>query len=182
MTSNQARRKKKSIKERNNGIPSEGESLVKIKTQANESKCRFGNWNSREYAAKKTEINEIFDSRKTDLAVLSETKKKGSGTMESGNYITIYSGVPKTERVSGGVMLYIYSKHRENIDSYNVCHERVISTRFHLKEGFLTIIGVYAPVEGREERSEKLYEYLKKTVQAVNPEENLVTVRDLIHR
>lgn len=91
--------------------------------------------------------------RKPDFAVLFEIKQKRSGTMESGSYIAIYSGVPKIERTLAEIMLYMHGKHRENMDSNNVHYERVISARIHSTEDFLTVIGIYAPVEGEEERS-----------------------------
>ena len=76
-------------------------------------------------------------------------------------------------------MLHIHNKHRENIDSYNIWHERIVSARMRLKKDFLTIIGVYAPEEGREEQSEEFYKQLQRAVQAVNPEDKLIIAGDL---
>lgn len=163
----------------NNEDPGGGGSLVKIKTHANETRLKFENWNVRGYRAKEVEINEVLDRQKINIAVLSETKKKGSGTMESSKYIVIYSGVDKTTRASVGVIVYINSRYRNNIDTYNILHERIVAVRIRFKKDFLTIVGVYVPEEGKEEKSKEFYEHLQKTVQTVDSKDELVIAGDL---
>lgn len=147
--------------------------VVKIKTHANESKYKFRNWNVKGYVAKVAEINEILDSRKIDFAVLSKTKKKESGTAESGNYIVIYAWSTKN-RNSLSRSYVIYPQYTSRKYRLLQCIQR----KSNFKD-FLTVIGIYAAVEGEEEMSEEFYEYLQKAAQAVNQKDKLVIAVDL---
>lgn len=141
---------------------------------------KIATWNTRGYTNKEYEIDKSLNEREIDFAVLSETKKKGSGTNATENYITIYSGVPKTERAAAGVMICVHKKHRNKIKTYNIWHERIISVRMEMEQEHITIIGTYAPEEGRrEELNDDFYECLQKVIQRMNPEDYVILAGDM---
>lgn len=152
--------------------------LYKQKTCANE-KMRIITWNVRGLANKEEEVERFLEMQKTDFAVLSETKRKGQGTSEKHKYIVIQAGVNKDKRAVGGVMLYIHKNHENAIEHYNIWSERIVSVRMKSKQRYTTIIGIYAPEEGKEELSNEFYETLQKAVQRTDPKEDLVIARDL---
>jgi len=43
---------------------------------------------------------------KMDMVILTETKKKGTGSEILGNYIHLFSGVKKFERAKRGVLIF----------------------------------------------------------------------------
>lgn len=63
----------------------------------------------------------------------------------------IDSGVEKAVRGQAGVAVYIYKKWRNRIIRYAYVSKRVITLQIIIERGIMTIIGVYAPEEGRKE-------------------------------
>ena len=59
--------------------------------------------------------------------------------------------------------LLICFKISYNIDHYTFWNDRVIETRLKTQRGHLTILGVYAPTEGRDELNEEFYETLQNS-------------------
>ena len=62
---------------------------------------RFGTWNIQGMRTKETEVMREIDKMNMDIVVLSETKKKSKGIEKKGNYMHIFSGIPKEERARG---------------------------------------------------------------------------------
>ncbi|XKL60326.1 hypothetical protein PGB90_001342 [Kerria lacca] len=81
------------------------------------------------------------------------------------NYVNIYSEVPKSQRAAGGVMMCIHQKYKDIIDKYNIYHERIMLAKLKFQNGFITIIEIYSPEEGRNKMSEDFYAYLQKAIQ-----------------
>ncbi|NSM56166.1 RNA-directed DNA polymerase [Wolbachia endosymbiont of Atemnus politus] len=111
--------------------------------------------------------------------MITETKKKQKGTDESENYIYIYSGVKKEERAKSGVMIFVHKQLRKNIIHYNYWSDRIIEIRLKINRGYLTIIGVYAPEEGRIEDSDEFYKQLQRIKDKINPNDHLLIMGDL---
>lgn len=70
-------------------------------------------WNVRGLNKKDEELVEELKKRQIDIAVISETKKKGRGSTEMGDYHMIYSGVEKTERAKSGIAILIKQNWRK---------------------------------------------------------------------
>jgi len=81
------------------------------------------------------------------------------GTKETEHYMVIYSAVDRHIRGQSGVMIWIHKSIPNKIDHYKFWNDRVMETRMKTQKGHLTILGVYAPTEGREELNE-FYETL----------------------
>jgi hypothetical protein len=69
--------------------------------------------------------------------------------------MVIYSGVDRYIRDQSGVMIWIHKSICNKIDHNKFWNDRVIETRLKTQRGHLTILGVYAPTEGRDELNEE---------------------------
>lgn len=61
-------------------------------------------------------------------------------------------------------MVYMGKNYKENIVSYKIWFERMVEIKLKIENKVLTVLGVYAPEEGREE-SDDFYIGLQKSVQ-----------------
>jgi len=111
--------------------------------------------------------------------VISETKKKLKGTKMIGNYTMLYSGVPQKTRAQLGVALIIDQKWASRITNYSFVNNRIITVRLKTNRGHTTIIGVYAPEEGREEETRHFYKQLQEEVGKYNKTDSLIISGDL---
>lgn len=121
-------------------------------------------WNVRGLQNKEIELLKILEERKTNIAVITETKKKTKGTREIDDWVNIYSGVEQRERAKAGVAMYVDKKWKKCITSYTYINERMLRVDFKMNRGNLTVIGVYAPEEGRKEETVKFYDKLQTEV------------------
>jgi CRISPR/Cas system CSM-associated protein Csm2 small subunit len=90
------------------------------------------------------------------------------GAKEPEHCTVNYSGVDRHIRGQSGVMIWIHKLISNKIDHYKFWNDRVTETRLKTQRGHLTILGVYAPTEGRDELNEELYETLQKRLDKVN--------------
>ena len=58
------------------------------------AKLKVATWNVRGIAEKTEELQTELLKWKTDIAIITETKKKNKGSEDIGNYVMIYCGVP----------------------------------------------------------------------------------------
>ena len=89
------------------------------------------------------------------------------GTKETEHYTVIYSGVDRHITDQSGVMIWNHKSISNKIDHYN-SGMTVIETRLKTQRGHLTILGVYAATEGRDELNEEFFETLQKVLDKVN--------------
>jgi exonuclease III len=71
---------------------------------------KLGTWNVQGCRNKMEEILSEINEMKMDVVVLTETKKKGTGSETLENYIHLFSGVKKYERAKRGVSVLINEK------------------------------------------------------------------------
>ena len=76
-------------------------------------------------------------------------------------------------------MIWLHKSISINIDHYTFWNDRVIETRLKTQRGHLTILGVYAPTEGRDELNEEFYETLQKILDKVNKNDYIMLVGDM---
>lgn len=105
----------------------------------------FGQWNIQSLTNKQMEVFKELERLEIDLAVLSETKKKGKGIEEIGKYIHIYSGVNKECRAKKGVSIAIHKKYKQCIKKWDCINEYLVKVDLKLKGYETTIVGIYAP-------------------------------------
>ena len=78
-----------------------------------------------------------------------------------------------------GVMVWIHKSISNRIDRYKFWNDRVIKTRLKTRRGNLTVLGVYAATEGREELNEEFYETLQTMLDAVNKNDYVMLIGDI---
>ena len=84
--------------------------------------------------------------------MIPETKKKLKCSQELEDYALLYSGV-LTNRAAAGVAIMIKTTLKKRIHSYMFINERILQLRYKLQRGYLTLIAVYAPEEGKLEQT-----------------------------
>lgn len=89
-------------------------------------------------------IREI-NKRDLHIVTLTETKRKGSGLEECGNFVHIYTGVPKEERAAKGVSMLIHKTLKNKITNWEAVNDRIISVNLNHRGHKITAIGIYAP-------------------------------------
>ena len=82
-----------------------------------------------------------------DVVVLTETKKKGTGSETLVNYIHLFSGIKKYERAKRGVSILINKKWKGSIKNWEAIDGRILKLYMNIWGYKLTIIGIYAPNE-----------------------------------
>lgn len=105
----------------------------------------FGTWNIKGLRTKQKEVIAEIRRLQMDIVVLTETKRKGTGTEQLENYVHIYSGVDKANRAKAGVSLLISKKFAKNIKDWSTLNERIIMAELKIKRYQIVIVGVYAP-------------------------------------
>ena len=96
-----------------------------------------------------------------------------------GNYSMLYSGVSKETWAQSGIPLITDNKWTSWITNYSFVNDRIITVHLITNRGHITIIGVYAPEEGREEEKRRFYKQLQKQVDKYNKSDNLIISGDL---
>ena len=89
-------------------------------------------WNVQGCIGKMREIIKEMEQLRTEIASMTETKKKCSGSEVCGNYLHFYSGVPKENRAKRGVSLLLHRKWRHNITNWQCIDERIISVNINI--------------------------------------------------
>lgn len=140
---------------------------------------QIATWNVRGLTDKIHELQNELSDRKIDIAVITETKKKMQGTIDLEKYTMIYGGVPMEQRASAGVAVLVNSIWKKKIHSYTWYSERIIVLKFKIDRGYLSIIGVYAPEDGRKTESEKFYQQLQYVIGKCNKNVYIALVGDL---
>ena len=108
---------------------------------------KFGTWNLQGCRNKIEEIIREINVMKMDVVVLTETKKKGTGSETLGNYIHLFSGVKKYERAKRGVLILINKKWKGSIKNWEAIDERILKLDMNIWGYKLAIIGIYTPNE-----------------------------------
>ena len=85
-----------------------------------------------------------------DVVLLTETKKKGTGSETLGNYIHLFSWVKKYEWAKWGVSILINKKWKGSIKKWESIDERILKLDTNIKGYKLTFIGIYVPTEDNE--------------------------------
>jgi hypothetical protein len=80
--------------------------------------------------SKAAEINGGNDKRintmEMDVVVLTETKRKGTGSEILGNYVYLFSGVKKYDRAKRGISVSINKNWKSSIKNWESVDERIL--------------------------------------------------------
>jgi len=127
---------------------------------------------------KTEELQKELMKRKIDIAILTETKKKNEGSEDIGHYVMIYSGVPANQWASSGVAVAVRKDWKHKIRDYTWISDRIIETKIKVLNRNFTIVGVYAPVEGKEQATEEFYRELQQSIDKIPRTENIIVAGD----
>lgn len=121
----------------------------------------FGTWNVQGISNKLTEVVSEVKKYNVDVAVLTETKKKGTGSENLGCYDLFYSGVSKDQRAQQGVAILIRKSLRPSITTWEAVDQRIIRMHLTLHGHKVALLGVYgvnddAPVNLKDQFFEQL--------------------------
>jgi len=130
------------------------------------------------YMVKRNCCRKNLKKANVDIAVIPETKKKLKGSQELDDYLLLYSGVPTNKRAAAGIAIMIKAKFKKRIHSYVFVNERILQLRYKLQRGYLTLLAVYAPKEGKTEQTEKFYGTLQDQIDKRSKNDYIVIARD----
>ena len=103
----------------------------------------FGTWNVQAISRKLPEVISEIKEHKVDIVVMTETKKKGHGSENYGDYDLFYSGVPKDQRARQGVAIMMRKSLRRFVVNWEAVNQRIIKMNLNLYGHKITLFGVY---------------------------------------
>jgi hypothetical protein len=135
-------------------------------------------WDVRGLYGKEKLLQKKLKKANVDIAVIPETNKKLKGPQELEDYILLYNCVPTNKRAAAGIAIMIKTKFKKRIHSYTFINERILQLRYKLQRGYLTLLAVYAPEEGKTEQREECYETLQHQIDKINKNDYVIVARD----
>lgn len=126
---------------------------------------KFGTWTTHTQYLSRKLIEITSELKKINVAVVTETKKKGEGSENLGYYDHFYSGVTKDKRAQQRISIFIRKCLRRYITSREAINERLIKINICLHGCKTTIIGSYginALIQDKEDFFEQLNEEISK--------------------
>jgi hypothetical protein len=82
------------------------------------------------------------------------------------------------KRAAAGIAIMIKAKYRKRIHSYTFVNERILQLRYKLQRGYLTLLAVYAPKEGKTEQTEEFYKTLQDQIDKINKNDYIIVAGD----
>jgi hypothetical protein len=125
------------------------------------------------------EIISELKKRKIDIIIVTETQKKAKGTEEIDDYIFIYSGVEEEKGAAAGVGIILRKRLKSRIIRYSWISERITTIKIKTGRSHCYIIGAYAPVEGKAEKTETFYEQLQESLNTAGRNDYIIVAGDL---
>jgi uncharacterized membrane protein YdfJ with MMPL/SSD domain len=72
----------------------------------------------------------------------------------------------------------IKAKFRKRIYSYMFVNKRILQLRYKLQRGYLTLVALYAPEEGKTEQTEEFYKILQGQIDKINRNDYIIVDGD----
>jgi hypothetical protein len=148
------------------------------KRTKNSGLTKIGVWNVRGLYGKEKLLQEELKKANVDIAVMPQTKKKLKGSQKWEDYILLYRGVPTNKRSAAGIAIMIKATYRKRIHSYMFVNEIILQLRYKLQGGYLTLLAVYAPEEGKTEQTEEFYAALQDQIDKINKNDYIIVAGD----
>ncbi|KFM58790.1 Craniofacial development protein 2, partial [Stegodyphus mimosarum] len=139
----------------------------------------FGTWNVRGLSTKMEKVYCELEEHKKDIVVITETKRKGKGSENIGNYIHFFSGVEENDRSRAGISIMMKEMYYKYMTSWEAIDERLIKLELMLGKKHLAIIGVYGIDDSaRKDTKEVYYNKLWYVVKDTDDEAEVVILGD----
>ncbi|KAK9881036.1 hypothetical protein WA026_014379 [Henosepilachna vigintioctopunctata] len=140
---------------------------------------RVATWNIKSIRNRHQKIMKELKERNIDICALQETKKKGKGQIDYGEYILAYSGVDSDQNAFAGVGILIQSKYRHSIVECVYHSERILILKFSLGKKTINIISIYSPENCKPKRErEQFFENLQNTLDKIPSDELVIVMGD----
>lgn len=140
----------------------------------------YGTWNVRGINTKTTDVIKTITNANMDVIVITETKRKGNGVEEVGDYINIFSGVPKSERAGKGVSIFLRKSYKKTITSYEIINERIATVNMNVLGRKITVIGAYAPTNDDTQTSkDQFFDRLQDEIYKMGNDREIILLGDL---
>ena len=118
-----------------------------------------------------------------DIISLTETKRKGKGSEEVGNYVHIYCGVGREERAQSGVSIAIRKNLKKFIKSWEQISDRIMQVQLDIMNNPVVIISAYAPNEdAADDKKDKFYDDLTRLLESTSNRKEIILTGDLNSR
>ncbi|XP_044753786.1 craniofacial development protein 2-like [Coccinella septempunctata] len=139
----------------------------------------FGTWNVQGIRGKLEIVVKEIEDLKLDIITITETKKKGSGSEKVGEYVHLFSGVPKHERAKRGVSILIKNNLKSKITGWEAISENILKVNMTLYQRKITILAVYAISEDENASiKDDFFERLNEVVQNVGLNREIILMGD----
>lgn len=143
----------------------------------------IGTWNVQGIRQKIDLIASDLSKINVDIVALTETKKKGTGTEVVGEYIHIYTGVPKEKRAARGVSLLVRKKFKNKITNWEAIDENILTMNIQLNGHNVTVIAAYAPSDDeRVATKQEFFEKMEETVANIGNDREIIMLGDFNSR
>ncbi|XP_072392397.1 uncharacterized protein [Diabrotica undecimpunctata] len=124
---------------------------------------RVATWNIKSLNNRDQEIEKELTEYQIDIFALQETKRKGKGQTRLGEYLLIYSGVPKQERAKEGVAIMIKTKYKDQIKECQYISQRILLVKIRANGKIINTIGICAPDDCKPDSDkEEFYDELNE--------------------
>jgi len=90
----------------------------------------------------------------------------------------IYCGVPANQWASSGLAIAVKKDWKHKIQDYTWISDRIIETRIKVLNRNFTIVGVYAPVERKEQDTVEFYRELQQCMDKIPKKKNFILAGD----
>ena len=141
---------------------------------------KFATWNVQGLRTKQCEVFQELENMNIDICVLTETKKKGRGNETVGEYIHLYSGVPKDARAKRGVSIAVHKRNKKYIKSWEEIDEQIITMEMTRNGHQIVIVGLYAPNDDADAMlKDGFYERLTTVLAGIRDNKEIVILGDL---
>lgn len=141
---------------------------------------KIGTWNVQGISNKIKEVTESVEKINIDIAILTETKKKGQGCDSADNYIYFWSGKHKAERAAAGVAIMIHKRYKNAVTDVEYTSERLMSITIKIYGKEYCIVAAYAPTEDSTIAvKDDFYEVLTNKLDTVRNTRRLILAGDI---
>jgi len=141
---------------------------------------KFATQNILSWSGRNHEILTELNNFHIDFCAISETKKKGKGTVCIDDYILAYSGEQKEERAHAGVGLLIHRKYMNNIENIEYISERIIQVTLKFPQAKWCLLSFYAPdISKPKEQREEFYEDLQYVIDQIPKDALLIMMGNM---
>ncbi|VDP17909.1 unnamed protein product [Heligmosomoides polygyrus] len=121
------------------------------------------------------EVADLVKRRRIQVKCLQETRWKGAKAREIGEGVKLYYNAEDTKRNGVGIAVAVSLK--DSVAAVQGINDRIMSLRLDTKEGYWTIMSVYAPQTGYPERDkDDFYLSLEEAIRSV-PEDDYLSMK-----